>query len=221
VFILLIGKTLTTLERETFALRVSRMKEIEITSMNRKYEAFRLKDKNRERYLLESIRGKGVQEPLVCAKDAEGRHILLDGFKRLRCCIRLSIPTVFIVTTGADEADSILRLIHQSNSRTLNILEQAVFVNTLRKEFNLSVSEIASSLERSLAWVSVRLGIFDEMSESIRQEVFSGRFPVRAYMYTLRRFTRVNKIEPEEADSALRMLGSGEPAYADVVRPYL
>jgi hypothetical protein len=116
---------------------------------------------------------------------------------------------------GADEADSILQLIHQSNSKTLDILEQAVFVNTLGKEFGLQPGEIASSLERSSAWVSVRLGIFDEMSESIRVEVFSGRFPVRAYMYTLRRFTRVNKIAPEEADRALRMLGSGEPAYAD------
>jgi hypothetical protein len=176
------------------------MKEIEIASVNRKYEAFRLKDKNREKYLLESIRGKGVREPLVCAQDTGGRHILLDGFKRLRCCIRLSIPTVSIVTMGADEADSILQLIHQSNSKTLDILEQAVFVNTLGKEFGLKAGEIASSLERSSAWVSVRLGIFDEMSESIRVEVFSGRFPVRAYMYTLRRFTRVNKIAPEEAD---------------------
>jgi hypothetical protein len=38
------------------------------------------------------------------------------------------------------------------------------------------------------------------MSELIRQEVFAGRFPVRSYMYTLRQFTRVNKIKPEETD---------------------
>jgi hypothetical protein len=210
VFTVIIGKTPSTIKRETCALRVSQVKEIEIKSVNRKYETFRLKDKTREKSLLESIRGKGIEEPLLCAQDAEGKHILLDGFKRLRCCFRLCIPTISVVMLGADEADSILRLIHQSNSRMLDILEQAVFVNELKKEFKLKMSEIALRLERSPAWVSVRLGIFDEMSESIRQEVFSGRFPVRAYMYTLRRFTRVNKIGPEEADKFVKAVsGAG------------
>jgi ParB/RepB/Spo0J family partition protein len=176
------------------------MTEIEIKLVDRKYESFRLKDKGREEYLISSIREKGVQEPLICARDAKGNHILLDGFKRLRGCCRLNITSVPVVTTGTDEPDSILRLIHQSNSRTLNILEQAVFVNELSRRFKLKAGEIAGRLERSPAWVSVRLGIFEGMSGPIRQEVFSGRFPVRAYMYTLRQFTRVNRIKPQEAE---------------------
>jgi ParB/RepB/Spo0J family partition protein len=176
------------------------MKEIEIKTMDRKYESFRLKDQGRERYLLSSIREKGVQEPLQCAQGDNGKPVLLDGFKRLRGCCRLNISTVPVVTVGTDEPDSILRLIHQSNYRTLNILEQAIFVNELRKEFKLKAGEIASRLERSPAWVSVRLGIFEDMSELIRKEVFAGKFPVRSYMYTLRQFTRVNKIKPQETD---------------------
>jgi ParB/RepB/Spo0J family partition protein len=180
------------------------MKEIEIKAINRKYESFRLKDGNREKYLLDSIREKGIQEPLQCGQDNKGNYILLDGYKRLRCSCRLRIPTVPVVDVGLNEADSILSLIRLSNSRTLNTLEQAVFVNELRKGFGLTVSEIAKRLECSLAWVSVRLGIFGQMSDLIRQEVFAGRFPVRSYMYTLRQFTRVNKTNPLEVDKFVK-----------------
>jgi hypothetical protein len=55
----------------------------------------------------------------------------------------------------------------------------------------LSLGDIAQRLERSRAWVSVRLGMMAEMSPVVREEVFAGRFPVRSYLYTLRPFTRV------------------------------
>jgi hypothetical protein len=191
-------------ERGSARFPETNMTEVEVTSIERKYESYRLKDKDREQYLLSSIRERGVQEPLVCACGADRRPILLDGFKRLRSCCRLHINRVSIVTVGTDEADSILRLVHQSNARTLNILEQAAFVNALKKTFKLSAAEIAIRLERSHAWVSVRLGIFDEMSDTIRREVFSGNFPIRSYMYTVKQVTRVNKTSPEETDRFVR-----------------
>ena len=176
-----------------------RMTEIEIKKISIKYESFRLKDKVREKYLLESIQKKGVKEPLLCVKQ-DTQYILLDGFKRLRCCLKLKIFYVPVSMVGTDETESILQIIRLSNEKTLNILEQARFVDELKKSFGLGVSEIAKRLEVSKAWVSVRLGILDKMSECIKQEVFSGRFPLRSYMYTLRQFTRVNKIPKQTVD---------------------
>jgi len=83
-------------------------------------------------------------------------------------------------------------------------VEQARFVDELHTRYGLAVSDIAERLERSRAWVSVRLGIIGEMSEVVRKEIFSGRFPLRCYMYTLRQFTRVNSISSREVESFVR-----------------
>ena len=149
-----------------------------------------------------SILEDGVREPLRCVEaPGEGYHyILLDGFKRLRCCCTLKIQTVPILCVGVDEVDSILHFIRASNDRTLNTLEQARFVDELHVRYRLSVTEIAGRLERSNAWVSVRLGIVERMSEAVKEAVSSGRFPVRCYMYTLRPFTRVKGTGPGAID---------------------
>ena len=177
--------------------------EAEVHSICRKYESFRLRNAGREKYLLSSILQYGVREPLLCAQQAEERHryILLDGFKRLRCCHKLQIETVPVVSLGADEVDSILKLIRASTDRALSTLEQARFVDELHGRYGLTVTEIACGLERSKAWVSVRLGIIERMSLVVQDAVFSGRFPLRSYMYTLQPFTRVNGISCRAVDS--------------------
>lgn len=175
------------------------MREVEIKRIKTKYESFRLKNKIKEKYLLASILKNGVKEPLSCV-DQDRDYILLDGFKRLRCCYKLKIFYVPVNTVGIDEAESILHIIRQSHEKTLTIVEQARFVDELKKNFGFGVSEIAKRLEVSKAWVSVRTGIFGELSDCIKQEVFSGRFPLRSYMYTLRQFTRVNKIPKQTVD---------------------
>ena len=181
------------------------MTEVEIKRIKTKYESFRLKDKVKEKYLLASILKNGVKEPLSCVNQ-DRDYILLDGFKRLRCCYKLKIFYVPVATIGKDEAGSILHMIRQSNEKTLTIVEQARFVDELKKSFGLGVSEIAKRLEVSRAWVSVRTGILGEMSDCIKQEVFSGRFPLRSYMYTLRQFTRVNKIPKQTVDRFVKAI---------------
>jgi len=176
------------------------MTEAEIHTISKKYESLRLRDKNREKYLLQSILEHGVREPLQCVQENGPKYILLDGFKRLRCSYKLNIRMVPIVLLGGDEVSSILHLIRLSIENSLSTLEQAGFVDELHRQYGLTVTDIADRLERSKAWVSVRLGIIGEMSPVVRKEVFSGRFPVRSYMYTLRQFTRVNSIPGKEID---------------------
>jgi len=181
------------------------MTETEIGSISKKYESFRLRDKNREKYLLESILEYGIREPLQCVHgERNEKYILLDGFKRLRCCSRLGLHMVPVVSLGSDEVSSILQLIRLSTERALSTVEQARFVDELHRCYGLTVSDIAARVERSKAWVSVRLGIIDEMSEEVREAVFSGRFPLRSYMYTLRQFTRVNRVSGREVNSFVR-----------------
>jgi ParB/RepB/Spo0J family partition protein len=178
------------------------MTEAEIHTISKKYESFRLRDENREKYLLQSILEHGIRQPLQCVQGdrQQYQYVLLDGFKRLRCSCKLRLHRVPVVSLGSDEAGSILYLLRSSNERNLTTLEQARFVDALHKQYGLSVAEIAVRLECSKAWVSVRLGIISEMSEVVREAVFSNGFPLRSYMYTLRQFTRVNSIPAAKVD---------------------
>ena len=192
------------------------MREAEIHSISRKYESFRLRDENREKCLLQSILEHGIREPLQCVEEGEQKYVLLDGFKRLRCSCRLKLYVIPVVSLGSDEVSSILQFIRISVERSLSTLEQARFVDELHKRHGLTVTDIASRLERSKAWVSVRLGIIDEMSEVVRDAVFSGRLPLRSYMYTLRLFTRVNSVSRKEADGFVRSVSGKRLSTRDI-----
>lgn len=195
------------------------MTETEIHTISKKYESFRLRDKNREKYLLQSILEHGIREPLQCVQgNGVQKYILLDGFKRLRCSYKLNLCMVPVVSLGSDEVGSILHFIRLSTESSLSTLEQARFVDELHRRHGLSVTDIASRLERSKAWVSVRLGIIDEMSQVVREEVFSGRFPLRSYMYTLRQFTRVNSIPSTAIDRFLRCVSGKGLSTRDIER---
>lgn len=177
------------------------MKEVEISQIDTRFEGYRLKDKNQEKVILSSILEQGIREPLQCVVKPGDQLILLDGFKRLRSAVKLKIKVVPVVSLGSDEAGAILQLIRLSNVQGLSILEQAVLVDELNGTYGMSTMEIARHLERSPAWVSVRLGIIGEMSSVVKEAIFSGRFPVRSYMYTLRQFTRVKGIKKSEIDA--------------------
>jgi hypothetical protein len=163
------------------------MVEIELNQISRKYESYRIKNDFTERLLLSSIAEKGIVEPLTCVDE----YVLLDGYKRLRCMDKLNINIVPVNSLGLDEQDGIIQLIRASKNKSLQTLEQSCFIDGLHRDFGLTVSGIAEKLDMSPAWVSLRLGLIGDMSESVRDNIFSGRFPVRSYMYSLKPFTHV------------------------------
>jgi hypothetical protein len=52
----------------------------------------------------------------------------------------------------------------------------------------------------------MRLGLFAEMSEKIREKMLSGAFPVYSYMYLLRQFMRMNGVTKEEIEAFVQAL---------------
>jgi hypothetical protein len=174
------------------------MIEIELHQISRKYESYRLKNDFTERQLLSSIAEKGISEPLTCV--GKSTYVLLDGYKRLRCLSRLNIHIVPVHSLGSDEENGIIELIRISKNKSLQTLEQSCFIDELNKTFDMTVSAIAERLDVSPAWVSLRLGLIGEMSDTVKENIFSGEFPVRSYMYSLRPFTRVKASEKHLVD---------------------
>ena len=173
--------------------------EADLSSFDLRYESYRLRNPTQEARVLVSITERGIEEPLE-GVDADGRRILLNGFKRLRCARKLSLSSVPYTSLGPDVAGGIIAVLRTSNHRSLSILEEARFIEDLRTFHRLRVADIAETLSRSKAWVAMRLGLLKEMGETIREAIFSGAFPVYSYMY-LKRFMRMNSAGRDEVET--------------------
>src|SRR5690349_6876323 len=108
------------------------MEEVEISSFDLRYESCRIKNTAAEQGLLASISFQGIREALQ-GSDEGGRHILLDGFKRYRCAQRLGIARVPYVSLGTSEVIAIAQIMRNADAKKLNILEQAKFIEELRR----------------------------------------------------------------------------------------
>jgi hypothetical protein len=177
--------------------------DVELASLDLRYEGFRLKAGALEERLLASIATRGIQEPLEGVEVA-GRNVLLNGFKRYRCARQLRLATVPYSCLGQDEAAAIVGLLRVSNDRALSILEQAAFLDELKNARHWSVADMAAALSRSKAWVSVRLGLMAQMSPGVRRQLFAGAFPVYGYMYVLRPFMRLNGASSQSVEDFVR-----------------
>ena len=175
------------------------IEEIEISSLDLRYESCRMKNKVAEKGLLGSIAVNGFQEALQGAS-TEGTRILLDGFKRYRCARRLGIAIVPYVAVADKEVIAIAHLMRTANSKKLNILEQAKFIEELTSVHKMTITQIAHLLGRSQAWVSLRCGIMQTMSELVLEKIFSGAFSAYSYIYTLRHFMRIKCVPQKEID---------------------
>lgn len=165
---------------------------IEHNQIDLRYEKYRLQNRERERRLFVSIESNGIQLPLeVIAHQQDGAVILLDGFKRYRCAGKLGIHQIPIRFIGTTEVEGLLRIIRHNDNSSLSAFEQACFIEELHTCYQLSFSEIARRVDRSVAWVSVRIEMLKSMSDSIREKIISGAFPLRSYLYDLVPFTRV------------------------------
>ena len=183
--------------------------EVELSSLDLRYESFRLKAAALEERLLGSIAQRGIEEPLEGVQVKE-RSVLLNGFKRCRCARKLRLATVPYLSLGQDEALGILNLLRTANHRALSILEQAAFIAELKDVRQMSVAQMATELSRSKAWVSVRLGLLAQMSEPVRARLFAGSFPVYSYMYTLRQFMRLKEVSTAQIEEfVLAVSGKG------------
>ncbi len=130
------------------------IEKVEISSFDLRYEGYRMKSPGAERVLIASILENGIRDPLQGVTTKDGR-ILLDGFKRYRCAKRLDIRIVPYSALSGDEASGIIELIRISNAKSLSILEQAKLIDELKSVYKMSVSEIATLIEKSKGWVGM------------------------------------------------------------------
>lgn len=190
---------------------------VELATLDLRYQDYRLRNPSAEARLHASIAQRGIDDPLEGVLAGTG-PILLNGFKRYRCARALGLAAVPFVALGADEASAIVGLLRAANHHALSILEQARFIDDLRALHGLGVAEIAATLARSKAWVSMRLGLSRELTPTVRAALFAGTFPAYAYLYSLRPFMRMNGIAKNDVDAFIAAVAGRNLSVRDIDR---
>ena len=124
--------------------------------------------------LAESIRAEGVIQPIFVRKKQRGRFEIIAGERRWRAAkiagLR-KIPTV--IGNVSDESALAIALVENLHREDLNPIDQAVAMNRLITEFDMTHQEVADTVGRSRAAVSNLIRLL-ELPKVVRDMVADG-----------------------------------------------
>ncbi|MCE9785433.1 ParB/RepB/Spo0J family partition protein [Shewanella algae] len=105
--------------------------------------------------LAESIKAQGVIQPIVVRKISDDKYEIIAGERRWRAAQITKLDKVpCIVKQVADEAAVAIALIENIQREDLNAMEEAIALNRLIEEFDLTHQQIADAVGKSRATVS-------------------------------------------------------------------
>ena len=183
--------------------------DLEFHQLELRYERLRVIRPEQERRLLASLAEVGQQVPIVVVKDqADGRFVVIDGYKRIRSLRRLSRDTVGASCWPDDEVDALIvtRLMQTAEPETA--MEQSWLLAELHDRFGFSLQELARRFGHSVSWVSRRLALVQELPDAIQDQVRRGEIVAHAaakYLVPLARANRRACVELVEAIGSTRL----------------
>ncbi len=118
--------------------------------------------------LSESVRARGILQPLVVRPVAGGRFELIAGERRLRAATLAGLERVPAIVREADEGERLeLALIENMAREDLNALEQARACATLVDDLGLTKEEVGRRVGRSRVAVSNLIRMLELPDEAL------------------------------------------------------
>ena len=100
--------------------------------------------------LANSIRAQGVMQPIVVRPIAAGRYEIIAGERRWRASQQAGLETIpAMVREVPDEAAIAMALIENIQREDLNPIEEAVALQRLQQEFELTQQQVADAVGKS------------------------------------------------------------------------
>lgn len=167
--------------------------DLEFHQLDLRYEDLRLHRPDCENRLLASLSEQGQQMPVVVVRgEQEGKYLVIDGFKRLRCLRRLRRDTVCATLLDLEPAEALLLESSQRSSDKPSAIEQAWLLVMLRSQ-GLSQQELARRMDKSVSWVSRHLGMASDLPTPVQEHVRRGTIPATAAMRSLLPIARFDR----------------------------
>lgn len=105
--------------------------------------------------LAESIKAQGVMQPIVVRSISKNKFEIIAGERRWRAAQLAGLKTIpALVREVSDEAAIAMALIENIQREDLNPIEEAVALQRLQKEFELTQQEVANAVGKSRASVA-------------------------------------------------------------------
>ncbi|HAB92027.1 MAG TPA: chromosome partitioning protein ParB [Pseudomonas sp.] len=165
---LLSSATANTLQEQAAQADASELQHLSLDSVQRgKYQPRGDMDQVSLEELAQSIKAQGVMQPIVVRLVAKNTYEIIAGERRWRASKLAGLKTIpALVRDVSDEAAIAMALIENIQREDLNPIEEAVALQRLQKEFELTQQEVANAVGKSRASVAnlLRLtGLPDEV----------------------------------------------------------
>ncbi|MBK8011958.1 MAG: ParB N-terminal domain-containing protein [Deltaproteobacteria bacterium] len=187
--------------------------ELEIGQLELRYEKLRRRNARKERQLVGSLAEKGQLLPVVVVRGDDARHVLVDGYKRVRALksLRHDLVRATLWELGELEAVLLERLMRTSESD--GALEQGWLLEDLNERFGLSLAELSRCFDKSQSWVSRRLALVRALPREVQDRVQSGSLGAHAAMKYLVPMARAKR---SDCLRLVKSLADGRPSTREV-----
>ena len=153
---LLAGNTAATLENEAVKVDSRELQHLPLELIQRgKYQPRRDMDPAALEELAQSIKAQGVMQPIVVRPIAGGRFEIIAGERRWRASQQAGLERIpAMVREVPDEAAIAMALIENIQREDLSPIEEAVALQRLQQEFELTQQQVADAVGKSRATVT-------------------------------------------------------------------
>jgi len=153
---LLGGASVSAMQEEAAKVDTRELQQLPLELVQRgKYQPRRDMDPQALEELAQSIRNHGVMQPIVVRPVEGGRYEIIAGERRWRASQLAGLERVpALVREVPDEAAIAMALIENIQREDLNPIEEAVALQRLQQEFQLTQQQVADAVGKSRVSVS-------------------------------------------------------------------
>lgn len=166
--------------------------ELELDTLDLRYERLRRLEPRREKRLLASLAEVGQQLPILVVTNDDA-VIVVDGYKRVRALRKLGREIILAARWELGEAEAVMLEGLMRSSGGDGPLEQAWRLRELRNRFNLSGVDLARRFDKSVSWVSRRLALVSTLPQAVQEHVRRGEIAAYGAMKYLAPLARANR----------------------------
>jgi ParB family chromosome partitioning protein len=151
------------------------LKELAIDLIQRgKYQPRRDMEPESLQELANSIKAQGVMQPIVVRPVSDRKYEIIAGERRWRATQLAGLDTIpAVVRDVPDEAAIAMALIENIQREDLNPIEEAIALQRLQQEFDLTQQEVADAVGKSRSTVTNLLRLMS-LQEDVRRLVEHG-----------------------------------------------
>lgn len=153
---LLGNSSVPKLEEQALQTDRRELQDIPLERIQRgKYQPRRDMDPIALEELARSIKAQGVMQPIVVRPVSKGRYEIIAGERRWRASQQAGLESIpAVVREVPDEAAIAMALIENIQREDLNPLEEALALQRLQQEFQLTQAQVADAVGKSRVTVS-------------------------------------------------------------------